>query len=313
MAQKHGLHLFTAVRRHYALWAGLASVVTVTLLIGIKGFAFWQSDAISILATLIDSLADAAVSAVNVMAIRYSLKPADREHRYGHGKVEGIAALFQAAFIVGAGVFLVLESLSRLAEPHAVEDGSVLVIVVMVISVALSALLVFIQNSSLKFAPSLAVEADKAHYSGDIAVNAGVVIVLLALQKGAPAWIDPVFAVAVAVYLAFTACQIALKGLDMLLDRELPDDVRKKITAKILTHDGVLGIHDLRTYKSGMTVFMSFDIEVDSDLSLRDAHDIVREVELKLLQDFPNAEILIHADPAGDTHDTRHQISGVHH
>lgn len=297
---------------HYALWAGMASVATVALLIALKLFAFWQSESVSILATLIDSLSDAVVSVISFMAIRYSLKPADEDHRYGHGKVEGLAALFQAAFIVGAGVFLVFESISRFASPHPVTQNG-FIIGIMTVSILLSALLVFIQNHSLKYAPSLAVEADKAHYSGDIAVNGGVVAVLVALQYGAPAWIDPAFAVVVAFYLAGVALVIAMKGVDMLLDRELPADLRKAIATRVLSHEGVMGIHDLRTYKSGMTVFISFDIELDPDLVLREAHEIVREVELELLQDFPHAEILIHADPAGDTHDTRHQVSGVHH
>ncbi len=300
------------IQPRYAVWAGMASVCTVGLLVLIKAFAFWQSGAVSILATVIDSLADAVVSIVSFMAIRYSLKPADHEHRYGHGKVEGLAALFQAAFIVGAGAFLVFESISRFAVPHPVQDIP-LVIGVMVLSIIFSALLVLVQNFSLKHAPSLAVEADRAHYSGDIAVNIGVVAILLALKSGAPPWIDPAFAVLVALYLALVARSIAMKGVDMLLDRELPDAERKAITAKVLAHEGVMGMHDLRTYKSGMTVFISFDIELAPELPLREAHEIVRAVELELLRDFPNAEILIHPDPAGDTHDTRHQVSGVHH
>jgi ferrous-iron efflux pump FieF len=153
------------------------------------------------------------------------------------------------------------------------------------------------------------VEADQAHYSMDILVNIGVIGVLLGLRAGLPHWIDPVFGVAVVIYLGVMVTQIAGKGVDMLLDRELPGNAREVITSKVLSHPYVMGMHDLRTNKSGMRVFISFDIELDPSLLLYHAHEIVREVEHELLLDFPNAEILIHADPHGDTYDTRHHAA----
>ncbi len=124
--------------------------------------------------------------------------------------------------------------------------------------------------------------------------------------------VDPAFAVLVAFYLALTVRRIAGKAVDMLLDRELSGDARERITKKVLSHKYVMGMHDLRTSKSGMKIFISFDIELDPSLLLYNAHEIVREVEFELLIDFPNAEILIHADPHGDTYDTRHS-GEVHH
>lgn len=288
-----------------ALIAGGASIVTVIVLIALKLFAVFENNSASVLASLVDSAVDASISILTFMAIRVSLKPADEDHRSGHGKVEGLAALFQGAFIGGAGMFLMLESISRFYRGITYGDDQV-AIAVMAISIVLSSVLVLIQRHSLKYAPSLAVEADQAHYSTDIIVNIGVIIVLLALRWGAPAWIDPAYAVLVALYLGWTMIRIAGSGVDMLLDRELPGDAREKITKKVLSHRYVMGMHDLRTHKSGMKVFISFDVELDPSLLLYNAHEIVREVEYELLMDFPNAEILIHADPHGDTDDTRH-------
>lgn len=290
-----------------ALVAGAASIITVALLIALKLFATVQTGSASVLASLIDSVVDASVSLMTFFAIHISLKPADEDHRHGHGKVEGLAALFQAAFIAGAGFFLILESASRFADAADIKSENA-AIAVMAVSTILSVFLVMIQNYSLRFAPSLAVEADRVHYASDIVVNFGVVSVLFGIQNGAPGWIDPVFAVLVALYLGFTARRIAGKGVDMLLDRELPGDSRERITKKVLSHRYVMGMHDLRTNKSGMKVFISFDIELDPSLLLYNAHEIVREVEYELLMDFPNAEILIHADPHGDTSDTRHNL-----
>ncbi len=301
------------IRPRMALVAGAASIVTVIILIAIKSFAVFQTGSASVLASLIDSIVDMNVSLMTFLAIHISLKPADADHRHGHGKVEGLAALFQAAFIAGAGVFLLLESVGHFIGGRMAADNDMnMAVVIMAVSAVLSFLLIMIQKHSLKYAPSLAVEADQAHYSSDIVINAGVIAVLLAIHAGAPVWIDPAFAVAVAVYLGLTVMKIAGKGLDMLLDRELPGAAREIITKKVLSHKYVMGMHDLRTSKSGMKVFISFDIELDPSLLLYNAHEIVREVEYELLIEFPNAEILIHADPHGDTYDTRHNVDGVH-
>ncbi len=295
-----------------ALVAGGASIGIVAILIAIKLYAAIETGSASVLASLIDSVVDANVSLMTFLAIHISLKPADDDHRHGHGKVEGLAALFQAAFIAGAGLFLLLESVGHFIGGGRIAGDSTVAIAIMAVSAVLSFALVTIQKYSMKYAPSLAVEADHAHYSSDIVINIGVIVVLLAIDAGAPVWIDPAFAVGVAVYLGLTVLKIAGKGLDMLLDRELPGAAREIITKKVLCHKHVMGMHDLRTHKSGMRVFISFDIELDPSLLLYHAHEIVREVEYELLMDFPNAEILIHADPHGDTYDTRHHVHGVH-
>lgn len=295
-----------------ALVAGGASLATVAVLIVAKAATFWFTGAASVMASLMDSLLDASVSLMMFMAIRYSLKPADSDHRHGHGKIEGLAALAQAALIGAAGVLLVTESIHRFFDPQPVTGHGVAVIV-MLFTILASWGLVLIQNYTLKRAPSLAVEADKAHYGNDIIVNGGVIATMGALYFGAPAWLDPLFALAVAFYLGVTVWTIGSKAIDMLLDRELPDLVRQEIKAMVRAHPGVMGMHDLRTSRSGMKIFISFDIEVDADLSLLAAHNIARDTEMELLQKFPHADILIHVDPHNDTQDSRHSVQGVHH
>jgi ferrous-iron efflux pump FieF len=284
----------------------------VAILIVAKAATFWLTGAASVMASLMDSVLDASVSVMMFMAIRYSLKPADKDHRHGHGKIEGLAALFQAALLTVAAAILLWEAGNRFLHPQPVTGHGVAVLV-MVFTICASMMLVAIQNYTLKRAPSLAVEADKAHYGNDIIVNGGVIATMIALYYGAPAWIDPLFAVIVAVYLGYTILHIGRKGVDMLLDRELPGEVREEIKRIIRSHPGVLGLHDLRTSQSGMRIFISFDMEVDPDLSLRDAHEIARAAEITLLEHFPHAEIMIHVDPHGDTDDSRHSVAGVHH
>ena len=301
------------IEPRYALIASAWVIVTVALLIGIKGYAYYMSGSAAILATLTDSLTDAAISLMMIVALRYSLRPADSSHRHGHGKMEGIAALFQAAFLAGAGLFLVLEALQRFAEPQIVTNH-ILGMGVAGIAIVLSFLLVLVQNYCLKRAPSLAVEADQAHYKTDVLLNGSVMVALLIGYYDGPQWVDPACAIFIACYYAWTARAIALSATDMLMDKELPTAVRGKIEDTIRRHPDILGFHDLRTRKSGMVIHITFDVEIDPELSLKAAHDIVRAVELDILDDFPYAEIIIHKDPYGDPHDHRHgnNIKALH-
>lgn len=295
-----------------AMHAAIASVVTVIVLIVIKTIALLMTGSVSILASLIDSLSDAVVSGMNALAIHISLLPADKNHRHGHGKVEGLAALLQAAFITGAGVFLALESVRRLAEPQDIQAHGV-AIIVMAVAIVLSVGLVLVQNRILRAAPSLAVQADRAHYSSDIVVNGGVIAALAVQSMGGPWWIDPVFALGVAGWLGWLAWGIGRQGIDMLLDRELPRETRTRIEDIIRAEPRIHGIHDLRTRASGMQIYIYFDVELDPDMKLIHAHDITRDIEIALVREFPNAEVMIHMDPLGDIDDSRHSVPGVHH
>jgi ferrous-iron efflux pump FieF len=295
----------------FALLASMASIATVTLLILIKSYAYWQSSATTVLASLIDSVIDCGISVMTLMAIRYSLKPPDEEHRYGHGKIEGLIALLQAAFITGGGVMLLIESLRRFVQPQEINEHG-LAIIVLSISIILSYGLVLVQKHALSRAPSLAVEADRTHYMMDILVNIGVIAVLVALYYGAPYWVDTLVSIVIALYLGFSVREIGMKGLDMLLDRELHPEVRSEIRSHVLDHPEVLGLHDLRTIKSGMRIFISFDVEVYADQSLLEAHEIARSLEITLVEVYPHAEVMIHVDPHDDTDDIRHRIRGVH-
>lgn len=296
----------------HSLMAGYAAMSVVTVLIIIKILAYAASGSVSILSSLIDSVIDSFVSIAALMSIYYARRPADEDHRWGHGKMEAISALFQSAVILSGGAFLVFEAVNRLFDPHPVK-AQMLGVYVMVFSIVASMALVWLQRLSLKKRESLAVEADSAHFGSDIIINAGVLLVLLAGHYGAPAWIDPVFALGVAGFMAVLARSIAGKAINMIMDRELPDEERSKIIGVIEAHDGVIGWHDLRTHRNGPYRVISFDMEADGELSLRAAHAIARDIEEGILQVFPASEILIHIDPAGDTDDARHRVKGVHH
>lgn len=278
--------------------ATYASVATALVLIAAKVVAYVLTDAVSLLSTLLDSLLDAAASLVNLLAVRQALTPADREHRFGHGKAEPLAALGQSTFIAGSALFLLVQAGSRLVAPQPITNTAV-GLAVMAFSIAATLLLVLYQRFVIRRTGSLAIKADALHYASDLIVNASVVVALI--LAGAYGWqrADPIFGAAIALYIVHTAWQIARGALDMLMDRELPDEDRRRIRAIALANPQVRAVHDMRTRASGPTTFVQMHLEVDGELTLAQAHTIADAVEAEVLRVFPGAEIIIHEDPAG--------------
>jgi ferrous-iron efflux pump FieF len=279
-------------------WATYASVATALLLIAAKVFAYLVTDSVSLLSTLLDSLLDAAASLLNLVAVRQSLVPADREHRFGHGKAEPLAALGQSAFIAGSAVFLIVQAAGRLISPHALEHTEV-GIAVMAVSLVVTLALVVFQRAVIRRTGSLAIKADSLHYASDLVVNISVVVALVLASAYGWRRADPIFGIGIALYILYTAWQITHHALDMLMDRELPDAERRRIRAIATANPGVLAVHDLRTRAAGRTIFVQLHLEVDGTLTLLQAHEIADAVEAEIQAAFPDAEIIIHEDPAG--------------
>jgi ferrous-iron efflux pump FieF len=278
--------------------ATYASVTVAVTLILAKVGAWVVTDSVAILSTLIDSLLDAAASMITLFAVYQSLVPADREHRFGHGKAEALAALGQAAFITGSACLLVFEAVRRIFQPHAV-TRELVGIAVMVLSIVLTLVLVQYQRYVVRKTDSLAIGADSLHYVGDLLVNAAVIAALAATAWLDWQWVDPVLALAVAGYILLSAWRIARGSLDMLMDRELPDEDRKRIRAIALAHPEVHALHDLRSRRAGTDTFIQLHIELDGGLTVEKAHEISDAVEAEIRAAFPNAEVIIHQDPLG--------------
>ncbi len=279
-------------------WATYASVSIATTLIVIKFGAWLLTDSVSLLSTLIDSLLDIAASLVSLVAVRHALTPPDREHRFGHGKAEPLAALAQSTFIGGSAIFLLIQAGQRLVYPRPIAHGDV-GIAVMVAAIVLTFALTRFQAYVVRKTGSLAVEADSLHYLGDLLVNAAVIVaIVLSTQFG---WniADPLFGIAIAGYIIWTAWRIARGAYDMLMDRELPDEDRQRIRDTVMAHPEVLAMHDLRTRASGPLIFIQLHIEMKGSMSLYRAHAAADEVEASVCAAFPGAEVIIHQDPYG--------------
>ena len=274
------------------------SVATAVLLIVMKAFALGASGSVSILASLADSTLDLAASLATFIAVRWAAAPPDDEHRYGHGKAEGLAALVQAGMVLASGVFIGWEAVQRIFDPRPVTSGGWAVGVV-VLSIAVTAGLVWMQTRAMRKTGSLAVAGDRAHYAADLAANA---VVLVGVISGAflkAPGLDAAAGLVVAVWLAWGAVNLLKGAADHLLDRAASDEDRAAIVAAVTQDARIAGVHQLRTRMTGSVLMVQMHVDLDAALSLKAAHDIILAAEERVLKVFPQADILIHADPRG--------------
>jgi ferrous-iron efflux pump FieF len=276
--------------------ATYASVITALVLISAKLVAWFMTGSISILATLIDSGLDMLASIINLIAVRYALQPADKEHRFGHGKAEAIAGMWQAVLVLSSALFLIFHSIDSITSEHtsAVDYGVGLG--VMLFSILATSLLILFQNYVVTQTQSTAIKADALHYKTDLWVNLGVVLALFLSLIGLPAF-DGIIALLISFFIIYSAWEIIVDAINLLMDRELPDTERNKVIAAVESHRDVLGLHDLRTRRSGNNVFIQLHLELDASLKLALAHHISEQVEQSILAIFPDAEVIIHQDP----------------
>jgi len=278
--------------------ATYASVAVAAVLIAAKFAAWLETGSVALLSSLVDSLLDAAASLVNLLAVRHAMTPADREHRFGHGKAEPLAVLGQSAFIIGSAMLLLAEAVRRLISPAPIENP-LAGIAVVVFSIILTIGLVFYQRHVVRRTGSIAISADELHYRSDLVLNLSVIAALVLGSIFHLPLLDPLFGAAIGIWIVYSAVRLARLSLFQLMDHELPDDEREKIREIAQSHPDVAAAHDLRTRVAGPTSFIQIHIEMDGAMSLIRAHEISDEVEAELRAAYPNAEVIIHQDPEG--------------
>jgi ferrous-iron efflux pump FieF len=272
-----------------------AAIIVAITLIALKLSAWLMSGSVSLLASLVDSTMDSMVSIINFFAIRYAMTPADKEHRFGHGKAEAVAGLAQAAFIAGSAGFLFLHAIDNILNPHPVSHTNV-GLIVMSISIVMTIALVALQKYAVKKTHSSAIEADSLHYLSDVLANASIIVALLLSQWGYT-HVDASLGIIIAVFILHSAWQIGSKSLRLLLDEELGPEVWQVVDKIVEENPDVRGHHQLRTRQAGHIMFVQLHIDVDKRMSLLQAHAITEEIEQAIQERFPNADVLIHTDP----------------
>lgn len=278
--------------------ATYASVAVAVTLVVAKVYVWFISSSAAMLGSAADSSLDLAASVVTLFAVRTAIAPPDDAHRFGHGKAEALAGLFQAAIMSGSAVFLLLHAIERIWVPIPV-TASDQVIQVSILAIVLSLLLVMFQSYVIGKTGSLAVSGDHLHYKGDLLLNMGVVVAAYGASAGYM-YADGAIGLMIGLYILWGAYGISRPATDMLMDREFTNTEREAIFNVVMESPGVLGLHDLRTRAAGRDKFIQMHIEVDGALTVKAAHLIGHEVEATLGEQFPDAEILIHVDPVSE-------------
>ncbi|MBQ4832746.1 cation diffusion facilitator family transporter [Pseudoalteromonas sp. MMG010] len=271
-------------------------MVMVSLMIATKVWAWLASGSAAMLGSLTDSLMDITATAMSLLVLGYALRPADDDHRFGHGKAEALAGLGQAAFIAGSGCFLIFHGIERIFNPIELTH-SLLGVWVSIFAIVCTLVIVIVQTKVVNHTESIAIKADSVHYKGDLILNLAVLVGILLSYYGIR-YADPIFAIGVAFYLLYNSWDIARESADHLMDKELAQGEQQAIYDIANKQALVHGVHAIRTRQSGKIKFIQLHLELEDELSLLSAHNVAEEVELQLTAHFEGeVDILIHLDP----------------
>lgn len=275
-----------------------ASVSVAAILIGAKIYAYFATGSVALLSSLVDSGVDLLASLISAYGVAQALKPADRDHRFGHGKAESLAALTQATFILVSSALLAWEAVQRFVKPQPLAEASV-GYAAMGLAITLTLALLALQTYTVRRTKSMAIAADRLHYVGDVAINLAVVATFAFQDFFNLPWIDPLFALVISGSMCVGAIQITKNALTVLMDAELPEKERLAIVALAKTVPGVMGVHDLRTRTDSGHPIIEIHVEMSPTLTLVQAHDITEAVMAQIDSVYPGADVLIHQDPFG--------------
>lgn len=278
--------------------AAAASVATAIFLIALKTYAAVETGSVAMLGSLADSVMDLVASLVTLLGVTVAAIPADREHRFGHGKAESLAALVQVGIISVSAVGIAWRAAERLVEGEATADAEYGIAVSLIAIAATFALLAY-QRHVIRQTASVAIETDHIHYQSDLLLNLSVIAALVLDQYVGLTGADPVFGLGIAAWLGWNAWRASRTAVNQLMDREWDEERRRRFVAVAARHPEGRGIHDLRTRSSGTRDFAQFHIWVDPQMTVARAHDVMDEIEAELAREFPGVEVLIHLDPEG--------------
>ncbi len=279
--------------------AARLSIAAAAFLILLKTATGWLTGSISVWASLLDSAMDIFASAINYYAVRAASAPPDEDHRYGHGKAESLAGLFQSFVICASGLVLLWEAVRRLITPHPTASEW-LGVGTMAVACAVSFALVARLRRVARKTDSPALNADAVHYATDVYTNGAALFALLLVALTGWTLADPLISMLISGFILWSAVDVAREAVNVLMDRRLPRAVDAKVARVVegFRGEGVLGFHDLRTRRSGSLKFIDLHLEVEADQTLQQAHDLTVRVIRAIEAEIPRSRVQIHTDPA---------------
>lgn len=287
-----------AIRARLTRSAAIASIATALLLVGLKLWAVWETESTAMIGSLADTALDLFASLATLAGVWIAARPADEEHRFGHGKAEALAAMLQVVLISLSAFGLAVRAIMQWIEGGrvaAAEEG----VIVSVIAIAATFALLLWQRHVLRRTGSVAIATDHLHYKSDLLLNLAVIAALLLDARAGIAGADPFFGLAIALWLGWSASRSAAEAVGHLMDKEWPEEQRRHFVELAARHPELSNLHDLRTRRSGNRDFVQFHVDLPASMTIRQAHDIIERVEADLTSHFPDMELLIHIDPHG--------------
>jgi cation diffusion facilitator family transporter len=272
------------------------TLVTFKLTVGII------SGSVAVLASAIDSLLDMVVSLFNYFALHNSDKEPDENFNFGRRKLEPLAAVIEGTIISLSALFILYTAISKMVQGGVIEHLD-LSIGVMIVSLIITAGLVFFLNHVANKTGNMVIAADALHYKTDLLSNGAVLISLVFISFTEYTFIDPLLGIGISIYMIYSAFPLIKEGILMLLDAALDSDSVAKITKLLNSQLDISSYHDLRTRRSGSDIYLSVHIVFSISTSLYDAHMVGDRIELALKNLFPenNMYALIHLDPYDDS------------
>ena len=286
--------------------AALASVTMALFLLALKIYAAAETGSVALLGSLADTGFDVLASLLTLFSVRYAARPADDDHRFGHGKAEALSALVQVMLVIVTAVLIGWRGFARLGTGEATQHPEMGIGVSLIAILATAGLLAY-QHRVIKKTGSVAIHGDHVHYQGDVLLNIAVIIAIVLDAFLGVRGADPVFGLGIAAWLLWGASRSARMALDQLLDKEWPAEKRERFLAVAAKHPRATGIHDVRTRSSGMHDFVQFHLWFDPKMTLGEVHDVMDEIEDDLSHEFPGVEVLIHPEPENQIHDHIHE------
>ncbi|WP_305097512.1 cation diffusion facilitator family transporter [Croceibacterium aestuarii] len=287
-----------AARARLTRSAAFASITMASVLAAMKIWAVWKTDSTAMLGSLADTGLDLVASIATLIGVWIAAQPADEDHRFGHGKAEALAALFQVVLITLSAVGIAYRAVGELISGGRVASANEGIAVSALAILGTFALLAW-QRHVIRSTGSIAIKTDNVHYKSDLYLNLAVIAALVLDRFVGIAGADPAFGLMIALWLAWGAWRASSEALDHLMDREWPDDKRDEFIAVLARIPEVHGMHDLRTRTSGVHDFAQFHISVDPQMTVAQAHVVMDKIEDRLDREFPGVEVLIHTDPIG--------------
>ncbi len=285
-------------QRTLARSAAIASITVAVILVALKSWASWRTGSTAMLGSLADSALDLIASLATLTGGWIASMPADEDHRFGHGKAEALAAIFQVMLIALSAFGIAARAIMQLAGQQvtaAADEG----IAVSLIAIVLTFALLAWQRHVMNRTRSLAIQTDHLHYKSDLLLNLAVIAALVLDQYAGLGMADPLFGLAIAIWLAIGAWRGASDAVDDLMDREWPEEKRSAFVEVAARHPELSNLHDLRTRTSGNRDFVQFHVDLPPTMTIARSHAIIERVEEDLREQFPGTEILIHIDPEG--------------